>query len=91
MTGMAEEEQSDTIDKFRDGYYKVLVTTSIGTEGIDIPDCNIALSYNYTQNEIRKVQMQGMLRKLNVLANTKLHNGLKYLRQKLVGILKLSK
>ena len=69
---MTEDEQSDTVDKFRDGYYKVLVATSIGTEGIDIPDCNVALSYNYTQNEIRKVQMQGMLRKWNMLPYTKL-------------------
>ena len=58
---MTESRQNDTVERFRAGEYKVLVATSVGSEGIDIPDCNIVLSYNYTGNEIQKIQMAGRL------------------------------
>ncbi|KAK3594735.1 hypothetical protein CHS0354_014160 [Potamilus streckersoni] len=61
--GMTEAEQTDTLAKFKSGEYKVLVSTSVGGEGIDIPDCNIVLSYNYAGNEITKIQMAGRGRK----------------------------
>ena len=56
---MTESRQNDTVENFRAGEYKVLVTTSVGSEGIDVPDCNIVLSYNYTGNEIQRIQMAG--------------------------------
>lgn len=56
---MTESKQHETVDKFREGIYKVLVATSVGSEGIDIPDCNIVLNYNNTGNEIQKIQMSG--------------------------------
>ena len=58
---MTESRQNDTVERFRSGEYKVLVATSVGSEGIDVPDCNIVLSYNYAGNEIQKIQMAGML------------------------------
>lgn len=61
MTGMTESRQNETVERFRNGDYKVLVATSVGSEGIDVPDCNIVLSYNYTGNEITKIQMSGNL------------------------------
>lgn len=57
--GMTESRQNETVEKFRSGEYKVLVATSVGSEGIDVPDCNIVLSYNYSGNEITKIQMSG--------------------------------
>ena len=57
---MTEGRQNETVERFRTGDYKVLVATSVGSEGIDVPDCNIVLSYNYTGNEITKIQMSGM-------------------------------
>ncbi|KAL3863243.1 hypothetical protein ACJMK2_005008 [Sinanodonta woodiana] len=61
--GMTEAEQTETLDKFASGEYTVLVSTSVGGEGIDIPDCNIVISYNYAGNEVTKIQMTGRGRK----------------------------
>ncbi|XP_052286216.1 antiviral innate immune response receptor RIG-I-like isoform X1 [Dreissena polymorpha] len=61
--GMTESVQTETVEKFRDGHYKVMVCTSVGTEGIDVPDCNIVINYNYSGDEITKIQMKGRSRK----------------------------
>ncbi|KAL3863245.1 hypothetical protein ACJMK2_005010 [Sinanodonta woodiana] len=63
--GMTEAEQTDALNKFEHGHYLVLVSTSVGSEGIDIPDCNIVLSYDYAGNEITKIQMTGRGRQKN--------------------------
>ncbi|KAK3594740.1 hypothetical protein CHS0354_014166 [Potamilus streckersoni] len=63
--GMTEAEQTDALNKFEQGHYLVLVSTSVGSEGIDIPDCNIVLSYDYAGNEITKIQMTGRGRQKN--------------------------
>ncbi|XP_053407031.1 antiviral innate immune response receptor RIG-I-like isoform X2 [Mercenaria mercenaria] len=68
--GMTESAQTDIINKFRDGHFKVIVATSVGTEGIDVPDCDITLNYNYTGNEITKIQMKGRSRKKGAKAVT---------------------
>ena len=57
---MTESQQTEILDRFRSGYFKVLVCTSVGNEGIDVPDCNIVLSYEYSGDEITKIQMKGM-------------------------------
>ena len=59
LLGMTKSEQNETVEKFRKGFYKILVATSIGIEGIDVPDCNIVLNYNFLGNEITKIQMKG--------------------------------
>ncbi|WAR20787.1 DDX58-like protein [Mya arenaria] len=61
--GMTEIVQTETVEKFREGHYKVMVCTSVGTEGIDVPDCNIVVNYNYSGDEITKIQMKGRSRK----------------------------
>lgn len=57
---MTDSQQTEILEKFRQGYFKVLVCTSVGNEGIDIPDCNIVLSYEYSGDEITKIQMKGI-------------------------------
>lgn len=56
---MTESQQTEIVERFKEGYYKVLVCTSVGTEGLDVPDCNIVISYNYSANEITKIQIRG--------------------------------
>ncbi|KAH3710610.1 hypothetical protein DPMN_070099 [Dreissena polymorpha] len=63
IPGMSKEDQTNTLEKFKDGHYKILVCTSVGIEGLDVPDCNIVINYNYAGNEITKVQMRGRSRK----------------------------
>jgi Fanconi anemia group M protein len=59
IKGMAEEDQTRIIDEFKEGDFKVLVATSVGMEGLDVPDCNMTLNYNFNANEITKIQMSG--------------------------------
>lgn len=59
ILGMTDDVQTNCLEKFRDGYYKVIVCTSVGNEGIDIPDCNIVLSYEYSGDEITSIQLKG--------------------------------
>jgi len=58
--GMTGSAQTEVLEKFRNGQYKVVVCTSVGTEGIDVPDCNIVINYNNSGNEITKLQMKGV-------------------------------
>lgn len=63
VDGMTEEEKKQLLEKFRAGDVKLLVATSVGSEGIDVPECNIVLKYNYSGNEISIIQMRGRSRK----------------------------
>ena len=56
---MTEEEQTQILNEFKEGTFKVLVATSIGMEGLNVPDCNMTLNYNFNGNEITKIQMSG--------------------------------
>ncbi|XP_070543813.1 antiviral innate immune response receptor RIG-I-like [Ptychodera flava] len=57
--GMAQAEQSDVLDRFQDGTHRIIVCTSVGQEGIDIKKCNLVLRYNYSNNEIGRIQAKG--------------------------------
>jgi len=57
--GMSQEEQKEVIEKFRKGIYNVLVSTSIGEEGIDIPATSMVLFYEPVPSAIRYIQRRG--------------------------------
>ncbi|MDE1770924.1 MAG: ERCC4 helicase, partial [Thaumarchaeota archaeon] len=40
-TGLKQKKQIETVQKFRDGEYKVLVATRVGEEGLDISEVNL--------------------------------------------------
>ena len=54
--------QTKVIKKFDDGNVNVLITTSMGEEGLDIPQCNLVIRYQYVSNEIANVQAKGRAR-----------------------------
>lgn len=57
--GMSQKEQKQTLDEFREGTYNVLVSTSIGEEGIDIPATSLVLFYEPVPSAIRHIQRKG--------------------------------
>jgi len=57
--GMSHSEQIKRLDAFRSGEYNVLVATSVGEEGLDIPRADLVLFYEPVGSEIRTIQRRG--------------------------------
>lgn len=57
--GLTQKEQKKRIDEFKEGKYNILVTTSVGEEGIDIPEMELAIFYEPVPSEIRSIQRRG--------------------------------
>jgi len=57
--GMSQVEQKQTLDAFRMGTHNVLISTSIGEEGIDIPATSLVLFYEPVPSAIRHIQRKG--------------------------------
>jgi Fanconi anemia group M protein len=57
--GVTQGQQQETILDFRNGKFKVLVATSIGEEGLDIPSVDTVIFYEPIPNEIRNIQRRG--------------------------------
>ena len=58
-TGMSQKEQKEVLDQFRLGEYNVLVATSIGEEGLDIPKVDSVIFYEPVASAIRQIQRRG--------------------------------
>jgi Fanconi anemia group M protein len=56
---MSQEEQMRTLKAFREGVYNVLVATSVGEEGLDIPECGLVIFYEPAVSGIRYIQRRG--------------------------------
>ncbi len=57
--GMSQDEQKKVIKLFKSGFYNVLVSTSIGEEGIDIPATSLVIFYEPVPSAIRHIQRRG--------------------------------
>jgi Fanconi anemia group M protein len=57
--GLTQKKQTQVMDKFRNGDFKVLVSTSVGEEGLDIPSCNHIFFYEPVASEVRSIQRRG--------------------------------
>jgi Fanconi anemia group M protein len=56
---MTQEEQMRVLKAFREGACNVLVATSIGEEGLDIPECGLVVFYEPAVSGIRYIQRRG--------------------------------
>jgi len=61
-TQMTINQQKETIKKFQEGKFNLLVATDIAQEGLDIPECNYVIRYEFVSNEIGTVQSRGRAR-----------------------------
>jgi len=57
--GLTQQQQIEIIKKFGDGEFNVLVTSSIGEEGLDIVATNYAIFFEPVASEIRVIQRRG--------------------------------
>ena len=57
--GITQKEQNERLRNFREGKYNVLVCTSIGEEGLDIPEMDLAVFYEPVPSGIRSIQRRG--------------------------------
>ncbi|HWQ19728.1 MAG TPA: DEAD/DEAH box helicase [Methanotrichaceae archaeon] len=57
--GLSQKKQAEILSKFRAGEYNVLIATSVGEEGIDIPATDMVLFYEPVPSEIRSIQRKG--------------------------------
>ena len=64
-SGLTQKEQIETIKKFEDGIYNVLIGTSIMEEGINVSTgAELAIFYDSVPSEIRVVQRSGRVGRL---------------------------
>ncbi len=57
--GVTAKGQAQTILDFREGRFNILVATSIGEEGLDIPSVDNVIFYEPVPSEIRTIQRRG--------------------------------
>lgn len=58
-TGLSQKEQKAVLDDFRAGNFNVLVATSIGEQGLDIPQVDTVIFYEPIPSAIRQIQRRG--------------------------------
>ena len=57
--GMTSREQIAQLTDFRNGKFEVLVATSVGEEGLDIPSSDLVIFYEPVTSAIRMIQRRG--------------------------------
>ncbi|MBI2045691.1 DEAD/DEAH box helicase [Candidatus Pacearchaeota archaeon] len=63
-TGLSQKEQKSIIQEFSSGEINCLVATSIGEEGLDIPEVNTVIFYEPVPSAIRAIQRAGRTARL---------------------------
>jgi len=58
-SGLTAKQQVERIEKFRSGEGNVLIATSVGEEGLDIPSADLVIFYEPVASEIRTIQRRG--------------------------------
>ena len=61
FSAMSQTDQQTTLKNFREKEIQGIVATSVAEEGIDVPDCDLVILYNYIGNEVSYKQAMGRL------------------------------
>ena len=57
--GMSQREQKEILERFSRGEFNVLVATSVGEEGLDVPEVDLVVFYEPVPSAIRSIQRRG--------------------------------
>jgi Fanconi anemia group M protein len=57
--GLSQKKQIAALQRFRNGEFQVLVSTSVGEEGLDVPSTDMVVFYEAVPSEIRSIQRKG--------------------------------
>ncbi len=57
--GMTSKQQLAQLQDFRNGEFEVLIATSVGEEGLDIPSSDLVIFYEPVTSAIRMIQRRG--------------------------------
>ncbi len=57
--GMDQDTQRRALDSFRSGEFTILVSSSIGEEGLHVPDVDLVVFYEAVPSEVRSIQRRG--------------------------------
>ena len=57
--GLTQKKQIEALQRFRDGEFRVLIATSVGEEGLDVPSTDLVIFYEAVPSEIRSIQRKG--------------------------------
>ncbi|MFA5746153.1 MAG: helicase-related protein [archaeon] len=63
--GLSQKEQLSILSEFKEGKYNVLVCTSVGEEGLDIPSVDLVIFFDAVASEIRNIQRRGRTGRFN--------------------------
>lgn len=63
--GLKQKEQIDVINKFASGEANVLISTSVGEEGLDITSTDMVIFFEPVPSEIRSIQRKGRTGRLS--------------------------
>lgn len=58
-TGLTQKKQIEIINDFKQNNYNCIVSTSIGEEGLDIPNVDLVIFYEPVPSAIRSIQRRG--------------------------------
>lgn len=59
LTGLTQKKQVELLQQFKEGAFNVLVATSVGEEGLDIPQVDLVIFYEPIPSVIRHIQRRG--------------------------------
>ncbi len=62
---MSQKKQKEILEEFRKGKYNILISTSVGEEGLDIPKVDLVIFYEPVPSAIRTIQRVGRTGRFN--------------------------